>query len=294
MGNWILVGASVLGLVSVVVIAVSLWSWSRPRSRPRPRPPQPTGSFAPLPPHSGSWPVVQSYAAPSQSYAALPSQSYPVVSPIQVAPPIQVVPNPPLAPPEAVLIQREQTQFMSTDEMFGRKSKPEPEQPDDDDEVPTQFMSDSELFGGQAEAPDPVVEPTVVLHDAWLAPTPAPRVRMPSAAEVRATTPERPLLAASIPRLPSPSPAQPPNSAANPGAIRTSRRSSDPRLAVPDPSEFVKPASDEGPTPYAGYVAPRRPGDDDDDDDDDDDEDPETQLVHQAELFRLMNKSKPP
>ncbi|MFV8754385.1 hypothetical protein ACNOYE_27885 [Nannocystaceae bacterium ST9] len=282
MGNWILVGASLLGLLSIAVIAWSLWSGSRARARP----PMPTGSFAPLPQPGAYAPTYVAPPPPVESYAPH-TVIGPAPGPLEVAP-----------------ARREETQFLSPDEMFGRPgrsrdsaSRDPAGELDEDDENPTQFMSDDDLFGAR-EVP---VDPTVVLREEWIA-APADPVRVepirvepvrvepmrvepvqpipraPSVAQMRATTPDRPLPAASIPSAPRPKPASKPTPRV------------DPRLAPPDPAEFAKPVRDEGPTPYAGYVAPRPANAIDDDDDDGD---PETELVHQAELLRLMNKGKP-
>lgn len=57
-------------------------------------------------------------------------------------------------------------------------------------------------------------------------------------------------------------------------------------FAPPNPDEFARPRTREFSTPYVGEAAPARSSDDDDDDDD-----PGTELVHQADLLRMMGKS---
>lgn len=55
-------------------------------------------------------------------------------------------------------------------------------------------------------------------------------------------------------------------------------------FSPPDPEAFAKPRTREFSTPYVGEAAPASDADDDDDE-------PGTELVHQAELLRLMGKS---
>ncbi|HLT35805.1 MAG TPA: hypothetical protein VK034_05955, partial [Enhygromyxa sp.] len=60
----------------------------------------------------------------------------------------------------------------------------------------------------------------------------------------------------------------------------------------PPPAAAPRPAA---PAPrYTGFVGDRADDGDDDDDDDLDDSDPETELVHQAELLRLISPNKRP
>jgi len=346
MGNWILLGAGVLGLLSVAVIGWSLWA---NRAKPRPRV-LATGAQAPLvyppqgyPPQDFAQPSAHApsydFGPPASVHTVLAPAPGPLVEPprrekktIAMTSEELFGDRPPLeAPPPR---REKQTIAMTSEELFGDRAPlaVEPTQVLAADELvedeATQFLSSDDLFGGPAQADPGESAPyaTVVLDssDAWTAPpssssprwSPAaapvraepvrvepvrvepvrvePQRRVPSPAELRGTIPHRPLPAASIPSLPSPSLPSPIARAKLPMPPSPSSRPAsrgDLPLAPPDPAEFVKPIVNSGPTPYAGYVAP---GSEDDDDDDDDDREPETEMVHQAELMRLISQRRPP
>lgn len=80
-------------------------------------------------------------------------------------------------------------------------------------------------------------------------------------------------------RMPAPSPTSTPSRAAQPA------RTGGDAYSPPDAEGFAKPRSREFSTPYVGEASSRPDALDDDDDE------PGTELVHQAELLRLMGKS---
>jgi hypothetical protein len=113
-------------------------------------------------------------------------------------------------------------------------------------------------------------------------PQPQPQPRPPAPAPApQVATPQR------VPpsRLPAGVATAPPRAAVRPAPARP--------VATPDVPQPSVPHSSQG---YVGFVGAPLDDDDDDDDDDFDEDDPETEMVHQAELLRLMTqlKSKPP
>ncbi|PRQ03643.1 hypothetical protein ENSA5_13980 [Enhygromyxa salina] len=148
------------------------------------------------------------------------------------------------------------------------------------------------------------------------APPRAPVARAPArpAPARPAATPQAPTPPAAKPPTPTPPPpvATPPapspraSAPATPKKTPPSRLPASRRVATPPPRTPVRPAPPKEPVveadapqvqPHpvsAGYVgfvgAPLDDDDDDDDDDDLDGDDPETEMVHQAELLRLMGR----
>lgn len=183
-----------------------------------------------------------------------------------------------VAPPSANTVimmppRDQQTQFLSVDDMFAQA---------DERVEPTRILAVDEMFDEEPEAEDP----TMILRDEWLATPVEPAAPAPATPHSWARPPSAPFPRSSIPA------ASIPGSRSTPAPSKPTL-SAPSQFAPPSPSDFVKPLVDAQPTPYAGYVAPRGQHDQDDDDDDDDD-DPGTELVHQAELLRLMMKSRPP
>lgn len=252
-GSWIVVGASLLGLVSVLLIVGSLWASSSARKRPRPRT-LVSGSYTPVPA------VHQVTEHTMISAAPIAGQTVIVAAPSPFAMPSEEH--------EPALDQA--TQFLTVDDIFALA---------DDRVEPTRVLAADEVL--VVTPVEPVARAPVIARP--IVPiVRAPVIAAPRPSVVASPMPRSPIPAASIPAASVPRPASKPAvSAPN-------------EFAPPDPSAFVKPPADVQPTPYVGYVAARRPGQEDDDDDDDDDDDPETELVHQAELMRLMMKSRPP
>jgi hypothetical protein len=241
-GSWIVVGASVLGLVSVLLIVGSLWASSSARKRPRPQT-LVSGSYTPLPAMHPITEHTMITAAPMGGQTVIVAMHEPAVD--------------------------QATQFLTVDDIFALA---------DDRVEPTRVLAADEVL---------IVTPVEPVAHAPVIATPSePVARAPVIA-----TPRPSVVASPMPRSRVPSASIPaaslPRPASKPAVTAPSK------FAPPDPSAFVKPPADVQPTPYVGYVAARRPGQDDDDDDDDDN-DLETELVHQAELMRLMMKSKPP
>jgi hypothetical protein len=261
MGIYVVVGASVLGVISSMLIAWSLWSRSQARKRAEQRR-LVSGQYAAIPPTSPAPmmgfqpPAGHTVVAGPPAASPIPSMFHPpaghTVEP-RAASPIPSMFQPPaghtvVAGPPGEFDDDEEvrTEFMSSGQLFGQAEPPdEPtqfltaadlfgvEEPEevDEEEIATAFMSTDELFGRRTDA-------TVVLSEDAIMPEP-----------------------------PAPAPA--------------------PAPAPRGPTAPVKPA----PAPrYTGFVGDR--ADDRDDDDDLDDGDPETELVHQAELLRLITPSK--
>lgn len=255
-GSWIVIGASLLGLVSILLIAGSLWANSSGRKRARTRP-LVSGSYAPVPS------VNQAPIGPS-FFSGVATTEHTMITSAPMAGQTVITAAPGVFGMASEEPQVDQaTQFLTVDDIFALA---------DDRVEPTRILDPDELLVAQPVEPvQPVARaPVIVAARPSVAASPMPVASMSAAS----------IPAASIPRSPSkPVASKPAPAPAN-------------EFAPPNPSEFAKPAVDVQPTPYVGYVAPRGPGHDDDDDDDDDD--PETELVHQAELMRLMMKSRPP
>lgn len=242
-GIYVVVGAGVLGVLSCMLIVWSLWTRSQARKRARQRQ-LATGQHAAIPPTA-----MPPAAMPPGGYPGYHQQQPPVGHTVVVA-----------APPPVEFEEEPRTAFMSSAELFGQVAPPdEPtqflsdadllaaqrqasEDDDEDEEVATTFMTSDELFGRRSDA-------TVVLPEDAIMPEP--------------------------PQPPAPVQRRPPADAAVSAAP--------PRPGKPAPAPR-----------YTGFVGDRANDRDDDDDDDLDSDDPETELVHQAELLRLIGQTKRP
>jgi hypothetical protein len=230
-GIYVLVGASVLGVLSCMLIVWSLWTRSQARKRARERM-QSTGQHAVVPPVG--YPMVQ-HAPPSGHTMVM-------------APPAPVDEEP-------------RTEFMSSADLFGQVAVPD---------EPTQFLSDEDLYGASARAVD---EPgTAIMSDQELFGDDDEQevaTTFMTTEEVFGGHAAPPTDATQVLRgqAPAPAPARPA-----------------PPRHVPTP----KPAT---PPRYTGFVGDRAE-DRDDEDDDFGEDDPETELVHQAELLRLINQNR--
>jgi hypothetical protein len=163
----------------------------------------------------------------------------------------------PIAGPAVAVEEEPRTQFMSSADLFGDVAVPD---------EPTQFLSDADLYGAQpTEEREPA---TTFMTEEELFGRPAP-------SEGTMVLPEEAVVA------------EPP--AARAPAARPARAPA-PTPSVPGPRVAPKAA----PQPqYTGFVGDRA-NDADDDDDGFGDDDPETELVHQAELLRLIAHNKRP
>lgn len=232
MGIYVVVGASLLGVLSCMLIVWSLWTRKQARERARARMLATQHAVHP----SASYPVIQSAPSGGHTVVATPPGSF------EEEPRTEFMSSAELF--GQVAVPDEPTQFLSDEDLFGAQARA-PREPatallsdeelfgDDEPEVATTFMTTDELFSGRA-APPPT-DPTMVLQ-----PTPAP--------------------------TPTPRPTAP-------------RHVPSPKLATPPR--------------YTGFVGDRAE-DRDDEDDDFNEDDPETELVHQAELLRLISQSKRP
>lgn len=163
---------------------------------------------------------------------------------------------PVVAMPPAPVEQEPQTQFMSSADLFGQVAVPD---------EPTQFLSDADLYNASAPEPEPY---TAVLSDQDLFGDDEQELATTfmTADEVLGAR-RAPAEATTV--LPGPGPA--------PARATTPRH-------VPSPKPAAEPR-------YTGFVGDRAE-DRDDDDDDFNEDDPETELVHQAELLRLIAQNK--
>lgn len=162
-----------------------------------------------------------------------------------------------MPPGPPVRDEEPRTQLMTSEQLFGQVP-----------EEPTQFLSDEELFGAQAREPA-----TTVLSDAELF-----GEDDDEEAEVVTTFMTTDELFAGRAAAPPSDPTmvlqQPAPAPVRPTAPRH----------LPSPKAATPPR-------YTGFVGDRA-DDRDDDDDDFNEDDPETELVHQAELLRLIGQSK--
>ncbi|MFO7562022.1 MAG: hypothetical protein R6X02_05220 [Enhygromyxa sp.] len=157
-----------------------------------------------------------------------------------------------VAAPPAAPEQEPRTEFMSSAELFGEVAPPE---------EPTQFLSTADLFGVQPEQPDDEEE----IATAFM-----------STEELFNRRTDATVVLSEQAIIPEPAPEPPPK----------------PRPPAPAPARRPSPPQKPAPAPrYTGFVGDRA-DDSDDEDDDLDDDDPETELVHQAELLRLITHNK--
>ncbi len=286
MGIFVVIAASLLGACSCMLIAWSLWTRSQARKRARARQLATGQRYA----------VGQPYAQPSGAYAQVP--------PIPAGADGRTV----VVAPYGVEDPEPRTEFMGSGDLYGHAAPPgEPTQflsaaelygadgaygedhggygedhGDEDahevptafmteeellaeaaaaeadefeDEVPTAFMSTDELFGRGR----PRQDATIVLTEQALAPDPPPPQPVW----------ERPPVAR-VPPVPTPAPPPP-------------LRVPELKPTLPGPKPAV------APNLYGGFVGDRSQ---DADYDEDDEHDPETELVHQAELLRRIGPGR--
>jgi hypothetical protein len=251
MGIYVLIGASVLGVLSSMLVAWSLWTRSQARKRSRQRQ-LASGQYAALPGQhlavtgagTGGYPPVGSMTAQVPGSAG---------HTVLARAPGEFEDEEPRT--EFMGMADVPTQFLTDAEIFAQR-EPDPEA--DEHEVATAFLSEDELFG-EAE---PVTE--FMTTEQLFSPAPGAEPARSMEAPVDRT----------IVLPPAPRPPAPQGFDAQPASKPTA-----PRRAAGASGGYV------------GFVGDR--ADDPDDDDDFDDDDPETELVHQAELLRLIAAQKP-
>jgi len=227
MGIYVLIGASVLGVLSSMLVAWSLWTRSQARKRSRQR------------------------QLASGQYAALPG--YPPVGSMMAQAPAYQEPRTEFMSPDVP------TQFLTDAELFGQR---EPDPDADEHEVATAFLTDDELFG----EPEPATEFMTTEQLFTPAPGAGPARSMEAPVDRTIVLP------------PAPQPLEP-----QPVVARF----------APKHAPLRRPARAAGASAgHVGFVGDRAQ-DLEPDDNDFDDDDPETELVHQAELLRLIATQKP-
>jgi hypothetical protein len=178
------------------------------------------------------------------------------------------------------------TQFMTSADLFGQVAVPD---------EPTQFLSDEDLYGSRATETDEREPATTFMSEAELfGDDDEPEVATafmttdemfgrPARSDATIVLPEEAVVAEPPPPSPRPPVARPP--AARPAAAP-------PPAARPPAARPSAPKAPPQPQ-YTGFVGDRANDADDDDDDDFGEDDPETELVHQAELLRLITHKRP-